>query len=614
MRRSLMTGALCGVLACAAMTTACGPDEQQNNQNNSAPANRAPTAQLSASQTKGFIDERIVIDGSMSADEDGDALTYAWTLKTPDGSESELTVSSDGQEADFKPDVGGDYIVSLVVSDGTLESEPATLTIAIEGNIDPTNRAPVADAGADQSVNLGERVTLDGSGSSDPDEGDTLNYQWRITTDPSGGVDQLIDGDDNVIFSFTPALEGEYEVTLTVTDGDLQVTDTVLITVTDSSTENRAPVANAGLDAMVDTGEDVTLDGSGSSDADGDDLSYLWEVTGKPEDDATYVLSGETTATPTFNAATTGDYTLTLTVTDPSGLSSSDEITVSVSDQVDNAEPTALAGDAQTVTVGEVVMLDGSLSSDKEDDTSDTPLTYSWSFATDPSNGADTIMDADTATPSFTPSVEGTYLLTLTVTDSEGASDEDGVAITVVGGAMGDAPVANAGDDRYVVLGSTIPLDGSLSTDVDDDAAGVPLGYAWSVTVDPSNGADLITDQDMVASSFTPSMLGTYEITLDVTDSDAMTSSTTIVLTVIEAPEVILSEIIEGSSNNKALGDLQPHRHAPTDRRGQRRHARQRQRRQRRVLLADGGHEPRRRRRVHALSSEPRSARHPRHV
>ncbi len=75
---------------------------------------------------------------------------------------------------------------------------------------------------------------------------------------------------------FTVDRPGTYLGTLTVNDGIADsAPDTVAVT-----TENSPPVANAGPDQSVFVGTTVTLDGSASSDADGDPLSFLWSLTG----------------------------------------------------------------------------------------------------------------------------------------------------------------------------------------------------------------------------------------------------------------------------------------------------------------------------------------------
>ncbi|WP_428236044.1 PKD domain-containing protein [Gracilimonas sp.] len=171
----------------------------------------------------------------------------------------------------------------------------------------PVNNVPKANAGADISKDATgstTSVTLDGSGSSDPD-GDALTYSW---SDGSSVV--------STDASFTADLaDGEYTFTLTVSDGEATDSDDVTVTVL-----NTTPSANAGADQTVEAigpTTPVTLSGSGT-DADGDDLTYSWS-------------NGDTGATTIVNLGV-GEHTFTLTVTDEQGAAGSDEVIIEITD------------------------------------------------------------------------------------------------------------------------------------------------------------------------------------------------------------------------------------------------------------------------------------------
>ena len=133
------------------------------------------------------------------------------------------------------------------------------------------NLAPTADAGPDQQVNPGATVTLDGSASSDPN-GDALTYGWVQT----GGAAVSFTPDLSITTFTAPSSAGPLTFDLTVTDpGGLSNTASTVVTVS-----NLAPTADAGPDQQVDPGATVTLDGSASSDPNGDALTYGWVQTG----------------------------------------------------------------------------------------------------------------------------------------------------------------------------------------------------------------------------------------------------------------------------------------------------------------------------------------------
>src|SRR6185503_15996021 len=123
-------------------------------------------------------------------------------------------------------------------------------------------------------------VHLDGSGSTDVD-GDFLTYVWSFTTVPAGS---------NATIDDPSAVTPTFVVQLSVSDGSLASVDTVVI-----STVNSAPVADAGPDQTVLVEQQVTLDGTGSSDVDGDSLTYLWSFTSRPSGSSA-ILSSPTAA------------------------------------------------------------------------------------------------------------------------------------------------------------------------------------------------------------------------------------------------------------------------------------------------------------------------------
>lgn len=184
------------------------------------------------------------------------------------------------------------------------------------------NHAPVADAGPDQASETGRVASLDGSGSSDAD-GDPLEYSWRVLSQPQGSTSSLINTTwvDPEIFLDRA---GTYTIELTVSDGALDATDTVDIV---AVTPNGLPEADAGPDQVVYTGSIVTLNGSGSSDPDGDALNYTWTFISKPSGSSA-TLSNFTTSRPSFTADQVGNYDISLVVDDGVDSSAADTVRV----------------------------------------------------------------------------------------------------------------------------------------------------------------------------------------------------------------------------------------------------------------------------------------------
>lgn len=176
------------------------------------PVNVAPVAHAGRAQSL-LTGAVVTLDASASSDANNDALTYLWSLtSTPSGSSAVLNATT-SQKPTFKADVSGDYVASLIVNDGKLDSIASTVKITATVG----NAAPVANAGSAQTVVPGSVVTLNGNNSSDAN-GDKLAYAWTLTSKPAGSTATLA-ADDSVSPTFTADLAGNYVATLVVNDG-----------------------------------------------------------------------------------------------------------------------------------------------------------------------------------------------------------------------------------------------------------------------------------------------------------------------------------------------------------------------------------------------------------
>jgi hypothetical protein len=380
------------------------------------------------------------------------------------------------------------------------------------------NQAPVAVAGANQSVLLGAvSVKLNGSGSTDAN-GDVLTYQWAMVSRPSRSTAALSQA-TSVEPTFTPDVLGVYLFSLVVSDGKLS-SATSLVTVTVSEL-NAPPVANAGVDQSVLVNAVVSLDGRDSSDANRDDvLTFTWSLV-RP-DGTSAVLTG---VRPTFTAAMTGTYTASLTVRDAVSSSEPDAVRVVVS--AVNAPPVAVITASSSVVVGNPVQLSAASSTDSNRDA----LTYRWSLLNKPMKATGALADsaavlssATLVNPLFTADVAGVYVLSLVVND--GLVNSEPVTVAVTASALNLPPVANAGAEQVVAVAAPVTLSGSASTDPNGDT----LTYQWSLTTRPNLSTAALTNPNTVGPTFTPDLAGFYVATLTVNDGKGGTHTSRVLI------------------------------------------------------------------------------------
>jgi PKD repeat protein len=334
--------------------------------------NRTPVADFIIIPSTVFTNGVINFDGSASYDLDGYIASYVWNFG--DG-----TTASGVTANHFYVD-NGEYFVTLAVFDDEGAKDTKTASVIVK------NRAPIAKLTASPTIlDKQEIVIFDGSGSYDPD-GNIVSFSWDFGDGTTG---------TGIRVSHSYSLVGSYIVTLTVTD-DEGATDTASTTKT---VRNNSPVAL--IDETTETsyvGDTVTFNAAKSHDPDGYIIAYAWDFG-----------DGVTATGITVSHAykDNGVYTVTLIVTDNDGATGSSTATKTAL----NRSPVAsFTEDATTVAENEAIHFDASGSYDPDG----TIVSYVWDFG-----------DGTTSTEVTTDHgyIEtGTYTVTLTVTDDDGAS------------------------------------------------------------------------------------------------------------------------------------------------------------------------------------------------
>jgi hypothetical protein len=362
----------------------------------------------------------VTLDGSGSGDDNGDALTYRWTLTYPSGSSAAID-SPTKVNPSFVADVAGSYEVMLIVNDGQLDSEPAYVAIVARPK-------PVANISGNADGWVGATTRLDGSLSSSAN-GTSLTYTWTLTS-PQGSGSFLLSTTASST-SFLPDEVGQYHVQLVVNDG---VADSAPYTFLVTAQAHPLPVAqfvasilacpHSGLCDPVATGarvgDTLLLDDRSSVDNAGTQLTYQWTATNPAGQPAT--LIGATSALPQLEVTAAGSYTFVLLVND--GFNTSAPAHGSVVVTV-NQVPTAHIDSApSSLTIGTIANFSGS-GSDADGD----PLLLQWQVAAPLGSQVATTVQLG-ASASFVPDVAGTYKMGLWASD--GRSESPYAIVTLV--------------------------------------------------------------------------------------------------------------------------------------------------------------------------------------
>ncbi len=242
------------------------------------------------------VDTRIadgeIVQTSTKPTTDGEVTwMFSWTAPNSGG---EVTMYGAGNAVNGDFGLGGDAV------------DTDSLTISVTA----VNAPPVADVGGPYVDDPTAFIVFDGSGSSDPD-GTIASWEWDFG---DGGTAS----GKTLFHSYVE--DGVYTVTLTVTD-DAGATDTATTTATIGNVSNLPPTADAGGPYDGTTGEQIAFDGSGSSDPEGETITYAWDF-----GDGNTATDRE----PSHSYSAAGSFTVTLTVTDESALSGTDTATVTV--------------------------------------------------------------------------------------------------------------------------------------------------------------------------------------------------------------------------------------------------------------------------------------------
>ena len=404
-----------------------------------------------------------IFDGSNSNDVDGTIVNYTWTFNdiVPQ------TLYEVNPSYNFTNTGIFTIMLKVTDNDGGIGFDNITVIII--------NQLPIANAGINQAGQKGTYI-ISGNASYDPD-GTITNYEWTFVYNSTTYYFY------NSWFDFYFYQYGDYEITLKVTDNDLDfVEDTTWVNITWLN-----PIADAGTDIFGK--EVIDFDGTGCYDDDGSIVNYIWSFT---YDSSLEEIYGET---PNFNFNISGVYVVTLVIEDNDGLIATDDVSVTIT----FPSPIAEINIYPISTNKGIFTLDGSNSYDPDG----IIIEHKWTIVY---NGG-VPFDIYGLTQPLDCTLEGTYDITLTVTDDDWRIGVDTRAINIIF----KNPVAQA--EIYVndTLKGIKYFDATDSSDED----GTISTYDWMFTYN-----SVVMHRYGDNASFDFQLAGMYNVTLTITDDD----------------------------------------------------------------------------------------------
>lgn len=368
------------------------------------PKNRAPQAAIKPIEKPLIVKGMGQLDGTLSSDEDGNKLTYRWTVL--EGAERIALEVVDQPRLNILGLAAGAVKIQLIVNDGQADSPAAALAFEVQEGAEepakPATKPPTArcELVSRPPFQVGKPLEFSGAKSSDP-EAKPLVFQWRTS---SPNADQLkIPGDAGERMTATPEAAGDFSVELVVTSGDAR-SEPVSVTFRVEEPK-RKPIAVIAPITACEAGGKIMLDATPSQSVRGKSLGYRWNcVSNPPDGKVNFGWSGAKRNKVEVNLPKAGEYVFELKVIEadeesepvratvqtraPNQAPQASLVAVSGFSEEDLAQkdlfklPHVLKSDTLTVEEGWSVILDASGS--KDPDGGPQPLTCKWKHISGP--------------------------------------------------------------------------------------------------------------------------------------------------------------------------------------------------------------------------------------
>ncbi len=422
----------------------------------------------------------------------GATFTYAYVIPPATSGTATITISNASDRA------------------GNAGSTPSGNVLTVTGG----SANLTANAGSDQNLTLLQTVTLNGTGSTG-----ATSYTWTQISGPS----VTINNSTSATATFNATSVGAYAFKLQVSNGVSNANDTINVTI-----PNFNPVVSAGIDLSFESSDVVIASPNRTPlglnaiayDPNGDTLYSTWVLSSGPTGGNLSIASPTALASNinvSGSAMVPGIYIFELQVADPTNQQAGTPITDQLRIEVLSSTllpPAAHSGMDQIVQVGNLVTLSGNESADPDAVDPENPvLTFAWQIESKPLGSGASLTGAATKYPTFTPDVEGEYVIFQTVTDPDGltsgadyitiyANDESGgnmLSRAVIAFTYGDSNSSSS-----LNVNEQVTLNASGSVDGDGDT----LTYQWEQIAGPVT--IVLANPGNVSQVFTPITAGSY--------------------------------------------------------------------------------------------------------
>jgi hypothetical protein len=450
----------------------------------------------------------------------GGAIPYSWSVS---GQPNGMSMNSTTGALFGTPTVSGTFNITVTVKDSSNPQQSASkvLSIVVSGStqaLSITSTAfnpPTATIGTGYGAQQAMAAT-----------GGTAPYSWSVFGQPNG---MSMNSTTGALFG-TPTVSGTFNITVTATDsGSPQQSASKVLSLSVSGSTQALSITSTSFNpptATIGTGYGAQQ----AMAATGGTAPYSWSVSGQPNGMSMNASTGALFGTPTVS----GTFNITVTVRDGGSpqQSASKVLSLSVSGSAQALSITSTAFNPSTATVGVGYGAQQAMAA-----TGGT-APYSWSVSGQP-NGMS--MNASTGALFGTPTVSGTFNITVTARDSGSPQQTASKVLTLT--------VAPATSTLSITSTAFNPSTATVGVGYGAQQAMAATGgtapYSWSVSGQP-NGMSMNASTGALFG--TPTVSGTFNVTVTATDSGSPQQTASKVLTLTVAPATSTLSITDPKS------------------------------------------------------------------